>query len=183
MRRILKFLLLVFLLNSIRYAAGWPLERLFIHEKLTAAMENNADIFNSQFTGFDWAAFFFVNFAMWFLISLIYVKIEPLVHGHPMRKSLKVYGVMFLFFVAISALYMNQYSHPSDFYVYNILDGMLIFPLVALANGLIHPRLFKDSTAQQKHARQHAPAHSPLAGHFPATPHGSPDPSGGLHRL
>lgn len=182
MKRILKFLLLVFLLNSIRYAVGWPLERLLVHEKLSAAMENSGDIFNLQFTAGNWAAFFFVNFMMWFLISVIYVKMEPVVHGHPIRKSLKVYGVMFLFFAAVSALYMNQYNHPGDFYVYHVLDGMLIFPLVAVANGLIHPRLFRSAGAQ-KHVRPHAQLHSPLAGHFPATPNGSPDPSAGLHRL
>lgn len=181
MRRILKVFLLVFLLNSVRYAVGWPLERLFMREKLHAAMQDAGDIFNLQPTPWNWAAFFFVNFLIWFLITVVYVKIEPVVHGHPIRKSLKVYGVMFLFFVAISALYMNQYNHPGDFYVYHILDGMLIFPLVAVANGLIHPRLFRLPGAP-KHVRPHAPMHPPLAGHFPATPPGSLDPSARIPR-
>ena len=56
MRRILKFLLLVFLLNSICYAVGWPLERFLIQDKLVEAMDNNADIFNVQFTAWNWAA-------------------------------------------------------------------------------------------------------------------------------
>ena len=181
MRRILKFLLLVFLLNSICYAVGWPLERFLIQDKLVEAMDNNADIFNVQFTAWNWAAYFFLNFMIWFLVSMIYVKIEPLVHGHPIRKSLKVYGVMFLYFVVISAFYMNQYSHPGDFYVYNILGLMLIFPIVAVANGLLHPRLYR-SYAPQKHGVPHAPGPTPLPGHFPPAPHSSPDPSAGIPR-
>ncbi len=181
MRRIRKLLLLVFLLNSIRYAVGWPLERLLIQERLAAAMETNSDIFNLQFNAWDWTSFVFINFMIWFLVSVIYVKIEPVVHGHPIRKSLKVYGVMFLFFVAISAFYMNQYSHPGDFYIYNILDAMLIFLLVAVANGLLHPRLFRTA-AVQKQAMAHTAGRTPGPAHFSATPQTSPDPSAGIPR-
>lgn len=182
MRRILKFLLLVALLNAVRYAFGWPLEKLFVAEKLTAAIENNSDIFNWQFTAADWTRFYLFNFMSLFLISLIYLKIEPVVHGHPIWKSLKVYGVMFLYFATVSAAYMNQYNHPGDFYFYNILDRMLIFPVVAVANGVLYPRLFKDAAAE-KHARTHGSMHSPLGEHFPGASHGAAGPSAGLHRL
>ena len=181
MRRILKFLLLVFLLNSVCYAIGWPLERLLIQERLSAVIEGSPEIFNVVNSPWEWAVYFFANFMAWFMISVIYVKIEPQVHGHPIRKSLKVYGVMFLYFVAISAAYMNQYNHPSDFYVWNILDRMLIFPIMAVTNGLIHPRLFHGAAAEP-HRRMHVQSHSPLSAHFPATPHGSPDASIGLPR-
>jgi hypothetical protein len=176
MRRILKFLLLVFLLNSVRYAIGWPLERLLIQERLSAVTEGSPDIFNGAFGPWEWAIYFLANFMTWFLISVIYVKIEPQVHGSPMRKSFKVYGVMFLYFVAVSVTYMNQYSHPSDFYVWNILDRMLIFPIMAVTNGLIYPRLFHGAAAEP-HPRLHSQAHAPLSAPFPVTPHGSPDAS------
>lgn len=40
-------------------------------------MEKNSDMFNLQFNAWDWASFFFINFMIWFLVSVIYVKIEP----------------------------------------------------------------------------------------------------------
>jgi hypothetical protein len=176
MGRILKFLLLVVLLNVVRYALGWPLEKLLIFDRLFGAMAASEGYFNMQFSALDWTTSFFYNFMMWATVSVIYIKIQPVVHGSPIRKSLKVYGVMFIFFASVSAIYMNHYTHPKDFYLYNILDGMLVFPLVAVANGLIHPRLFKISETQ-KQPRPHAPAHPPLAGHFPAAQRHSPDPS------
>ncbi len=182
MRRVLKFILLVVFLTAVRYVVGGPLEKLLIADRLTATMEREYGFFNWQPSSIVWATSYFYSFMIWFLVSLVYVKIYPMVHGHPIWKSLKVYGVMFLYFATVSAMYMNQYSHSSDFYLYNILDRMIIFPLVAVANGLLHPRLFRDAAAAQKHARLHAPNHSPLAGTVPATPHGSPAHGVGLHR-
>jgi hypothetical protein len=54
---------------------------------------------------------------------------------------------MFLFFASVSAVYMNHYSHPKDFYIYNILDGLVVFPIVAVANGLLYPRFFRGDAA------------------------------------
>jgi hypothetical protein len=38
---------------------------------------------------------------------------------------------------------MNHYSHPKDFYFWSIVDAAVVFPVVALANGLVFPRLFR----------------------------------------
>lgn len=38
-------------------------------------------------------------------------------------------------------------SVPQTFYVYNILDGAIAYLFVAVANGLIYPRLFGDQQA------------------------------------
>jgi hypothetical protein len=169
MRRILKFSFLLALLCAVRFAIGWPLERLLLHERLTSVIETNYDLFNWQFTTWNWFVHFFLDFMTWFLITLLYVKIEPVVHGHPIRKSLKVYGVMFLFFSTSSAVYMNQYSRTGEFFLYTILDRLLLFGILAVANGLIHPWVFRP--AAQRHAGLHATAHPPFVAHLPPTPH------------
>ena len=169
MRRILKFLFLVVLLCVVRFAIGWPLEHFLVHDRLSSVMESDYDIFNWQFSAWNWVVHFFLDFMTWFLISLLYVKMEPVVHGHPIRKSLKVYGVMFLFFSTSSFVYMNHFSRPGDFFVYTMLDRLLLFTVVAVANGLIHPWIFK--IAPQKHARHYASAHHPYASHLPTAPH------------
>ena len=83
---------------------------------------------------------------MWLTISWVFVLLHPYLRGSPTVKILKVYGLMYLFFTSVSAIYMNHYSHPKDFYFYNIFDGLIIFPLVAIANGLVFPRIFKRET-------------------------------------
>ena len=35
---------------------------------------------------------------------------------------------------------MNHYSHPKDFYFFNVLDALIVFTIVAVANGLLYPR-------------------------------------------
>ncbi len=52
---------------------------------------------------------------------------------------------MGLFFLSLSAIYMNHYQHPKDFYFWNMLDAILVFPLVALVNGVVYPRVFKGA--------------------------------------
>jgi hypothetical protein len=39
---------------------------------------------------------------------------------------------------------MNHYSHPKDFYFWIILDGLLVYALVAAGNGLLYRRLMGD---------------------------------------
>jgi hypothetical protein len=57
--------------------------------------------------------------------------------------TLKVYGLMYLFLANVSAIYINHYRHPKDFYAYNMLDGLIVFPLVGIVNGVVYPPLFK----------------------------------------
>jgi hypothetical protein len=59
-------------------------------------------------------------------------------------KSLKVYGLIYLLLFNVSAIYMNHYRHPKNSYAYNILDGLIVFPLVGIVNGIIYPRLLKS---------------------------------------
>ena len=138
-----KFLVFVLILNVIRYALGGLIEKFLIFGPLFGAMEKSASCFNTQFSTWDWATSYFYNFMMWFTTAWVFAQMDPVLKGNPVLKSLKVYGLMFLMFASISAIYMNHYRHPKDFYFYNILDALLVFPLVAIANGLLYPLLFK----------------------------------------
>lgn len=142
----LKFLSLVVILNIIRYLVGGLLEQWLVLPGMFGAMEESAACFNTQFTTFDFATSYFYNFMMWLTISWLFVTMHPVLSGNFVIKSLKVYGLAYLFFVSLSAIYMNHYNHPKDFYLYSLWDGLLIFPLVAMANGLIYPFLFKKET-------------------------------------
>ena len=59
-------------------------------------------------------------------------------------KSFKIFGLMCLFFVSVAAVYMNHYTDAvKPFYFFSMIDALIVFLMVALANGLIYPRLFK----------------------------------------
>jgi hypothetical protein len=178
-RRVLKLTLLVALLGVVRIGIGHPLERLFLGDRINEAMAATPGYFNMQFSTLDWVTFCFYSFAKWFAVSAIYIKLDGVVHGRPLVRSLKVYGVMFVFFASVSAIYMNQYNHPSDFYVYQILQGLLIFTLMAVANALIYPHVFRDYSAR----RAHGPHRVPILPHSPAPPGDSPNPTHELHHL
>jgi hypothetical protein len=143
-RDLVKFLTLVLALNLIRYVFGYPFEKLLIFDPLFGTMERNALCFNTTFTTFDWATSYFYNFMMWLTITWVFVAMQPRLAGDTVTKSLKVYGLMFLFFASVSAIYMNHYRHERTFYGYNILDALIVYTLVAVANGLIYPRLFRS---------------------------------------
>ncbi len=170
MRRVLKLTLLVALLSVIRLGLGHPLERLLLNDRIDAAILASSGYFNTQFSTLDWVTYCFYSFVKWFSVSALYMKLDSVVHGRPLVRSLKVYGVAFLFFASISAAYMNQYNHPSDFYIYKILDGLLVFTLMALANTWIYPLVFRDYSVYSPHA-SHRVASPPR---YPAMPHDSP---------
>lgn len=80
---------------------------------------------------------------LWLSFSWIYYYIHPVFKGNHVTKSLKLYAIMLVVFASISAIYMNHYSHPKDFYVWSVVDAALVFPVVAIANGLLFPWIFK----------------------------------------
>ncbi len=80
---------------------------------------------------------------MWFIVTVVFVLMHKNLQGNMIIKSLKVFGLIFLLFASISAIYMNHYTHAKTFYILNILDGVIAFTIVALANGLLYPRIFK----------------------------------------
>ena len=149
LKSIFKFLLLVIILNVARYVVGFPFEKFLLLDRLFGAMERSSSYFNIQYSTFDWVTSYFYNFMMWFATTLVFVLLGSKLKGSYILRSLKVYALMFLMFASVSAIYMNHYSHPKDFYFYNILDGLIVFCLVATVNGLIYPRVFKTEIAQE----------------------------------
>ena len=141
MATFLRLLALVFALNIIRYLAAGPIEAFTVLPRLFAAMEASPSYFRNEFTTLDWITSYFYNFMMWASCVLCYHFIHPSLAGSSIVRSFKTFALLYLFFVSVSTIYMNHYSHPYDFYLYNILDGAIAFSVVALGNGLLYPRL------------------------------------------
>lgn len=149
MKTFFKFLALVILLNVIRYSFSYlPLEQMAFLPMMSV-MDTNPSYFNMNFSASEWATSYLYNFMMWLAFTWVYMLLQPRLKGHPVVRALKVYGLMFFIFVSISAIYMNHYSHPKEFYLYSIFDALIVFPVVAVATGLLYPILFKPDTASQ----------------------------------
>ncbi|MBI2620432.1 MAG: hypothetical protein HYW57_10155 [Ignavibacteriales bacterium] len=142
-----KLFLLCVVLNLLRYFVFGFLEGILIMGPLSSAMQQSSSYFNTNFQTIDWITSFFYNFMMWFAVTLAFSFAVAHLRGTMIVRSLKVYALMWVMFASISAIYMNHYSHPKDFYIYNIVDGVLIFALMGIANGLLYPLFFKQHTA------------------------------------
>ena len=138
---IVRFLGLVLVLNILRYAGGFLFEPFIIFPGLFGAMAENASYFRTEFETFDWVTSYGYNFLMWMCAVWVFHLARPALKGTDLVCSLKVFGVLWLNFAAISAIYMNHYSHSRDFYFWNILDGLLVYALVAVGNGLLYRRI------------------------------------------
>ena len=144
MRSFAKFILLVVLLNLIRYLVGGPVEAMFIIERMHEVIPKYPDVFNNDFDTTDFMISLFYNFMFWLAATWVFHIAHPRVTGNFIAKSFKIFGLMCLFFVSVSAVYMNHYTDAvKPFYLYSMIDALIVFPIVALANGLIYPRLFK----------------------------------------
>lgn len=144
MKIFLKFLLLVLLLNVVRYVLAFHLEGLLVMPGMFGVMGRFPESFNNNFSSTDFAISFFYNFMLWLATAWIFHLAHPNVKGGFILKSLKVYGLTCLFFLSLTAVYMNHFNDAvQPFYLYSMLDALILFPLVAVANGLIYPKLFK----------------------------------------
>ena len=139
---LLRFLALVVILNVLRYViGGFLVEPFTIFSGLFTAMQESASYFNSVFDTFDWVTSFFYNFMMWLICVWVFHLLRPVIKGSDLVASFKVFGIMCLFFASISAILMNHYSHPKDFYFWIVLDGLLMYALVATGNGLLYRQI------------------------------------------
>lgn len=144
MKSVLKLIGLVLLLNVIRYLVAGPLEAGTIMSPMHQPMIDFPDCFNNSFTTFDWTTSFAYNYMVWFCATWVFYIAHHQVTGSMIVRSFKIYGIMWLFFVSLSAVYMNHYVDGIKvFYKYGMLDAILTFSIVALANGLLFPRIFK----------------------------------------
>jgi len=142
-----RFLTLVVILNLVRYFVTPLLEVPFVFPRLFAAMEASPEYFNQDFTTLDWVTSYAYNFVMWGIATWFFHRLRPVLAGGDVTASFKVFGAAWVMFSAISGIYMNHYSHPSNFYGWNVLDALLAFGLVALANGILYRRVMGSAAA------------------------------------
>lgn len=146
---VLRFLALVVLLNLIRYLVGGLIEGWAIMPHLFAAMEESSEYFNTRFTAFDWSTSFLYNFGVWLCATWFFHLARPRLPGSDLVASLLSFGLAWLFFASVSGVYMNHYAHPGDFYFWNVLDAVIVFTLVGIANGLLYRRVMGPYAAPQ----------------------------------
>ena len=140
-----KLVALTGLLNLVRYyTVPFVLEPLVIFPGLSGAMEQSSAYFNLNFTAQEWAMSYFYNFTMWFAFTVLYYFLQGSLSGGHVARSLKAYGMFFLIFASISFIYMNHYSHPKSFYLWNVLDAAIVMPVVAIANRSEERRVGKE---------------------------------------
>jgi hypothetical protein len=140
----LRFLGLVLVLNVLRYSGGFLFEPFVIFPGLFGAMEESASYFRNEFTSVDWVTSYLYNFLMWMSCVWVFHLMRPAIRGTDLVASLKTFGIMWLMFASTSAIYMNHYSHPRDFYFWNLFDALLVFTLVAIGNGYLYRRIMGD---------------------------------------
>lgn len=148
--RVLRFLSLVIVLNVLRYAVGTVLEPILIFPGLFRAMESQSAYFNTSFTQLDWVTSYFYNFVVWLSCVWVFHLMRPALRGNDIAASLKSFGLMWLFFVSVSAVYMNHYSHAKAFYAWNIADALIMFAVVAIGNGLLYRRIMGNHAARRR---------------------------------
>ena len=152
MKTFLRFLLLVVILNVLRYGIAGLIEGPLIMPSLTGVMEAHPDVFIAEFTTLDWVTSFVYNFVMWLVVVWIYHLAQANLAGSDIVKSLKVFGIAWLFFASVSLIYMNHYGVGREFYHWNILDGVIAYTVVGLANGLLYRRVMGMVQKKEKPA-------------------------------
>ena len=133
-------MLLVVLLNVVRYLVGGVIESFTIMEPMHRPMELYPEVFDNDFTSADFAMSFGYNYAMWLAVALGFHFMHPSITGGWLRRSCLAHAIMCMFFMSLAAVYMNHYQgEMRDFYFYSILDGPIVFSVVALANAWLYP--------------------------------------------
>lgn len=140
MNRLLRLLALTVVLNLVRYFVGGPIEGITIMEPMHRVMPLYPEVFDNDFTSTDFAISLGYNFMLWFSAAAVFHLMHPALKGGMLLKSLKSYGLMCLFFVSLAAVYMNHYVDAvKPFYFWSMVDALIVFTVVALANALLYP--------------------------------------------
>lgn len=141
MKTILRFLTLVVILNIIRYVIAGLIEGPLIMPSLMGVMEAHPNVFTAEFSTLDWVTSFTYNFVMWLVVVWVYHLAHSNLSGSDVIRSLKIFGIAWLFFASLSLIYMNHYGVGREFYLWNILDGIIAYSVVGVANGLLYRRV------------------------------------------
>lgn len=154
MKTFLRLLGLVAVLNLVRYLVGGPIEAVTIMEPMHRVMPKHPEVFNTAFGGGDFAVSLAYNFVLWFAAALGFHLMEPQLRGGMLAKSLQGYGVMWLAFVSLAAVYMNHYTAAiQPFYLWSMVDAVIVYGVVALANAVLYPRFFPERSRRDPSAR------------------------------
>ena len=138
----LKLFLYTILLNILRYFPGGFIESYTIFKPMHQPMEQYPDCFG--FTAQDFPSSYAYNFLMWLSVILIFHIAHTSLKGKMIYRSIFIFALCFLFFASLSAIYMNHYIHGiRTFYVYSMLDGVILFSLLGIINGYVYPLFFK----------------------------------------
>ena len=143
MKTFLKLILLTLIINILRYFPLSWLEAVTIFEPMHAPMESQASCFGFRDVDFGWSLFY--NFLLWFWVILGYHMFYRGLKGSHFIKSLLVFGFFCLFFISLAAIYMNHFNMEiRTFFRYSMLDALIIFIPLSLANGWLYPRFFRE---------------------------------------
>jgi uncharacterized membrane protein YvlD (DUF360 family) len=144
-KTILKLAALVVLLNIVRYTAGGWIEGFTIMEPMHRPLPLFPEAFDQDFTTTDFMISLGYNYAMWFVAAVVFHLLNPVLRGSIWVRSLKSYLLLAAFFCALAAVYMNHYvAGIRPFYYWSMVDALIVFTVVALANALLHPLFFRD---------------------------------------
>lgn len=144
---VFRLLALTLLLNIVRYVIGIPIEAVTIMEPMHRVMPLFPEVFDNDFTARDFMISLAYNFMLWFSAVLVFHVAQPALAGPMWLRSFKVFGIMALFYASLAAIYMNHFTDAvKPFFIWSIVDALIIFSVVALANGVLYPRLFPRQT-------------------------------------
>jgi hypothetical protein len=98
---------------------------------------------DTDFSNRDYAISLVYNFLLWLAAVLQYHFMHLALAGGSIARSLKSFTISWLAFASLALVYMNHFVEKMQpFFLWSIIDAALVFAIVALANGLLHPRFF-----------------------------------------
>ncbi|MDX1395991.1 MAG: hypothetical protein R3195_16535 [Gemmatimonadota bacterium] len=146
MNTVIRLALLVIALNVVRYLVGGIIEGVTIMGPMHAPMAAYPDVFDLDFTTTDFAISLVYNYLMWFVAAVVFHLLNPTLSGSIWVRSLKSYLLMAAFFCSLAAVYMNHYTAAvKPFYLWSMVDALIVFPLVGLANAVLYPLFFRGT--------------------------------------
>ena len=138
----LRLLLLVLALNVIRYVVVGPMEQVTLMGPMHRGFVDYPDTFNADFGTNDFIIGLVFNFVMWVCVLLIFHFMQASLPGPLLMRSVLGFALCALLFVSIAAVYMNHFrDHIKFFFVWSMVDALMVFVLVGIANGLLYPLL------------------------------------------
>ena len=157
MKTIAKLAGLVVLLNLVRYTLGGYLESLTIMEPMHRPLPLFPEAFDQDFSNLDFMISLVYNYAMWFVATVVFHLLNPVLRGPLILRSLQSYLLMAAFFCSLAAVYMNHYvAGIRPFYLWSMVDALIVFPLVGLANAALYPLFFRSGSDPSAPAEEYS---------------------------